>query len=247
MNNFDDLDLEAMEKTLESSVTNNVIQADKMPDRAQKELHQPSESESACTGECTHEETKTVEDGDENKSMTLLDWVQCIMSALVAGVLIFLFIGRAINIEGNSMLPTLHDGDEVVISNLFYTPRQGDVVVLRTKTYSNCPIVKRIIATEGQTVDIDFDNGIVYVDNVPLTEPYVAAAVSDREDFTGPVTIPENCVFVLGDNRNHSTDSRYANIGPVDTRCILGRVLFILIPAEEASGERNWSRFGSIN
>ena len=156
------------------------------------------------------------------------DWIQCIIFALVFCVLLFVFAVRMVNVVGHSMVPTLEQSDKVVISNLFYHPKQGDVVVLRKQTLMQEPIVKRIIATEGQTVDIDFDDGVVYVDD----EPYVNEPVHDRENFEGKITVPEGCVFVMGDNRNASTDSRDARLGCVDTRYIMGRVYFTLFPVK---------------
>ena len=156
------------------------------------------------------------------------DWIQCIIFALVFCVLLFVFAVRMVNVVGHSMVPTLEQSDKVVISNLFYHPKQGDVVVLRMEE----PIVKRIIATEGQTVDIDFDDGVVYVDGKALDEPYVNEPVHDRENFEGKITVPEGCVFVMGDNRNASTDSRDARLGCVDERYIMGRVYFTLFPVK---------------
>ena len=158
------------------------------------------------------------------------DWIQCIIFALVFCVLLFVFAVRMVNVVGHSMVPTLEQSDKVVISNLFYHPKQGDVVVLRKQTLMEEPIVKRIIATEGQTVDIDFDDGVVYVDGKALDEPYVNEPVHDRENFEGKIT--EGCVFVMGDNRNASTDSRDARLGCVDTRYIMGRVYFTLFPVK---------------
>ena len=155
------------------------------------------------------------------------DWIQCIIFALVFCVLLFVFAVRMVNVVGHSMVPTLEQSDKVVISNLFYHPKQGDVVVLRKQTLMQEPIVKRIIATEGQTVDIDFD-----VDGKALDEPYVNEPVHDRENFEGKITVPEGCVFVMGDNRNASTDSRDARLGCVDTRYIMGRVYFTLFPVK---------------
>ena len=160
------------------------------------------------------------------------DWIQCIIFALVFCVLLFVFAVRMVNVVGHSMVPTLEQSDKVVISNLFYHPKQGDVVVLRKQTLMQEPIVKRIIATEGQTVDIDFDDGVVYVDGKALDEPYVNEPVHDRENFEGKITVPEGCVFVMGDNRNASTDSRDARLGCVDTRHIMGRVYFTLFPVK---------------
>lgn len=160
------------------------------------------------------------------------DWIQCIIFALVFCVLLFVFAVRMVNVVGHSMVPTLEQSDKVVISNLFYHPKQGDVVVLRKQTLMQEPIVKRIIATEGQTVDIDFDDGVVYVDGKALDEPYVNEPVHDRENFEGKITVPEGCVFVMGDNRNASTDSRDARLGCVDTHYIMGRVYFTLFPVK---------------
>lgn len=167
-----------------------------------------------------------------NTRAEVYDWIQCIIFALVFCVLLFVFAVRMVNVVGHSMVPTLEQSDKVVISNLFYHPKQGDVVVLRKQTLMQEPIVKRIIATEGQTVDIDFDDGVVYVDGKALDEPYVNEPVHDRENFEGKITVPEGCVFVMGDNRNASTDSRDARLGCVDTRYIMGRVYFTLFPVK---------------
>lgn len=161
------------------------------------------------------------------------DWIQCIIFALVFCVLLFVFAVRMVNVVGNSMVPTLEQSDKVVISNLFYHPKQGDVVVLRKQTLMQEPIVKRIIATEGQTVDIDFDDGVVYVDGKALDEPYVNEPVHDRENFEGKITVPEGCVFVMGDNRNASTDSRDSRLGMVDERYILGHVQSVVFPISD--------------
>ncbi len=182
--------------------------------------------------------------------MEIFDWFQCIIGALVAGILIFMFGIRVVNVKGRSMFPTLHDADMILTTNLFYTPKAGDVVVLQTDTYGPDPLVKRVIATGGQTVDIDFERGIVYVDGVALDEPYIAERTTVREDFTGPVEVPEGCIFLMGDNRNHSTDSRQANIGMVDKRCVIGKVLLIVFPSnlDEYGNKtsRDLSRIGSI-
>lgn len=180
--------------------------------------------------------------------MELYDWVQCIVTALVAGVLVFLFIGRVIGVIGPSMMQTLQQGDRIITSNLFYTPKAGDIVVVKKASFGDEPIVKRVIATGGQTVDIDFEAGVVYVDGTALDEPYTNTPTTLQEDFDGPVTVPEGCLFLMGDNRNSSTDSRSASIGMVDRRCVIGKVLFVLIPGTGLTGTdaRDWSRFGSV-
>lgn len=177
------------------------------------------------------------EEQEENRGSIAFDWLQCVVAALVACVLIFVFVGRTVGVVGPSMEQTLIEGDRLIISRLFYTPKYGDIVVLRKDAFKDDPIIKRVIATEGQTVDIDFDAGIVKVDGVALDEPYTNTLTNVREDFKEPVTVPEGCVFVMGDNRNHSTDSRTEVIGCVDTRYILGKALFRLMPL---------NKFGSI-
>lgn len=163
----------------------------------------------------------------------IYDWLRCIVTAIVACVIIFVFFARIVGVVGSSMVPTLHEGDRIITSNLFYTPKQGDIVVLRKQSFDERAIVKRVIATEGQTVDIDFEAGIVYVDGEALTEDYVNAPIHDRIHFEGEVTVPEGCVFVLGDNRNASSDSRHAKLGCVDERYILGKAYLILLPFKD--------------
>ncbi len=184
------------------------------------------------------EEVKAAaETAEQSKSGELFDWLQCIVFALIACILVFLFLGRTVGVIGGSMENTLHEGERLVISKLFYTPEYGDIVVLRQESFRNEPIVKRVIATEGQTVDIDFENCLVIVDGVPLDEPYTKDYGNymyyDQQDFDGEITVPEGCVFVMGDNRNGSTDSRTDSIGCVDARKILGRVIFRIAPLDK--------------
>lgn len=166
------------------------------------------------------------------------DWLESIVTAIVACILIFLFVARIVNVDGTSMVPTLHDRDKVVISRIYFHPKQGDIVVLTKRSFSDISIVKRIIAVAGQTVDIDFERGEVYVDGVKLNEPYIAELTTRQLDLTFPLTVPEGCVFCMGDNRNRSTDSRSSRVGMIDTRCILGRVLWRVWP---------FGDFGAVN
>jgi len=183
----------------------------------------------------------------ERVRMELYDWLQCIVTAIICGVLIFIFLGRTIGVDGRSMLQTLHHSDRVIISNLLYTPDNGDIIVFHSPSEQfEFPLVKRVIAKAHQTVDIDFENGEVNVDGVILREPYISALTTARHDFKGPVTVPAGFVFVLGDNRNSSTDSRDDVVGLVDTRYILGKVLFVLIPGADEYGNRDWDRFGLV-
>jgi len=190
--------------------------------------------------------TETTEDDKAARvKMELYDWLQCIVTAIICGVLIFVFFGRTIGVDGRSMLQTLKHNDRVVISNIFYTPKNGDIVVFQSPADQfEHPLVKRVIATANQTIDINFDNGNVFVDGVLLNEPYINTPTTSMHDFREPITIPRGFVFVMGDNRNSSTDSRDNVVGLVDTRYILGKVLFILIPGVEDDGNRDWNRFG---
>jgi len=178
--------------------------------------------------------------------MEIYDWIQCVMAALLFVILLFVFIGRVIGVQGTSMVGTLYNGDKVVMSNLFYTPKYKDIIVLKTDYFADIPLVKRVIATEGQTVDIDFEAGEVYVDGQLLVEDYLDVKTTLMEDFHEPITIPDGFVFVMGDNRNASTDSRSDKVGLIDTREILGKVYWVIFPGADDAGNRNWKRIGSV-
>ena len=177
-----------------------------------------------------NEKTKPKEKAEFSIRRDIYDWMQCIVMAIIVCVLLFSFFARVVDVIGESMLPTLEPGDRIIVSNLFYDPQPGDIIVFRKDEYRPQPLVKRVIAVEGQTVDIDFSTGTVYVDGEALDEPYTAEPTTEELDFVGPVTVDEGCVFVMGDNRNHSTDSRYETIGMVDERCIMGKVYFTIYP-----------------
>lgn len=173
------------------------------------------------------------------------EWMQSILTALVVCVLVFVFAVRMVNVDGDSMYPTLENGDRVLISNLFYTPQQGDIVVLRKDTFMYEPIVKRVIAVEGQTIEFDFDKGTVTVDGVLLDEPYINEPTYRQITCPTTVTVPEGCVFVMGDNRNNSTDSRLyeptgSEIGCVDVRLIQGRVYTTIFPLKNFGWEARY-------
>ena len=154
-----------------------------------------------------------------------LEWLEAIVLAVVAVALIFTFGVRMIRVDGESMLPTLQDGQRLMITSYPYTPQRGDIVVIDAYTAYGDPLVKRVIGIEGDTIDIDFQNGIVYLNGEALEEPYTAEPTYLQESVTFPVTVPEGCLFVMWDNRNHSTDSRDDRVGFVDERDVLGRLL----------------------
>ncbi len=165
---------------------------------------------------------------------SLYDWIQSLLFALILCIFLFIFAFKIIDVNGSSMVPTLRNGDKLLVSNLFYTPEAGDVVVFKTDSYDpDKALVKRVIATEGQEVSIDFDNGIIYIDGIPIEEYYINETTTTKLDFIGPKTVPEGCLFVLGDNRNASTDSRKKEIGMVDTRMLLGKAYYVLFPLSD--------------
>ncbi len=174
--------------------------------------------------------------------------------------ILFVFAIRLVGVDGDSMYPTLHHADYLcLLSNVFYRDIEpGDVVVITAEEgeFAGEPIVKRVIATGGQTVDIDFDEGIVYVDGEALEEPYINEPTYLSYNDMGmqyPLKIEEGSIFVMGDNRNHSADSRYAPLGQVDEREVLGKVLCILFPGHGSRNdypdcrERDFSRIGGVS
>jgi signal peptidase I len=181
----------------------------------------------------------------------LYEWVQTLVCVVLTMVILFTFVVRVVVVDGESMRETLQDRDILLVlsGKLCADYEAGDIVVLSKETFENGdPIVKRVIATAGQTVDIDFDAGIVFVDGEALEEDYIREPTWTPEGLEFPVTIPENHVFVLGDNRNRSSDSRHSDLGPIDTRMMIGKAVFLALPGETAElGEREWSRIGLID
>ena len=178
------------------------------------------------------------------------EWVQALVCSVLAVVVVFTFAVRLIGVDGHSMVPTLQDGDRLlVLTSLLYDDYQyGDIVVLRKESFLEEPIVKRVIAREGQTVDIDFVTGSVTVDGVLLHEDYINELTFTEEGTEFPLTVPEGSIFVMGDNRNHSNDSRDSRLGTVDTRYVIGKAVFLAFPgADSVTGERAWSRIGLMD
>ena len=173
-----------------------------------------------------------------NEGGSLYYWLQALVVALVVLILVFTFLGRIVSVIGHSMDNTLNNGEILLLQSVGYTPRQGDIIVLNKYTapvLGGQAIVKRCIAVGGQTVHIDYDAGTVSVDGEILDEPYIKEAMQDPSIINSnmnitDVTVPEGSIFVMGDNRNNSTDSRHAQVGVVDERFVLGRALVVLLP-----------------
>ena len=168
-------------------------------------------------------------------------------------MIVFLFLFRVVIVSGSSMYSTLWNGDLLLVTGsvLYSDPEPGDIVVAsKDSFYFGEPIIKRVIATEGQTVDIDFETGIVYVDGVALQEPYTYTPTNVQEGIEFPITIAEGCIFAMGDNRNGSRDSRDPSIGMIDTREVLGKALFLLFPGsgeKKNAAPRDFHRIGALN
>lgn len=183
----------------------------------------------------------------KNKSkflLSLYEWIETFLVALCCVVLLFTFVVKFVTVSGSSMEQTLHNGDRLLITDMFYTPKNGDIVVVDVSgnlnlerdhgISSGSPYIKRVIATEGQVIDIDPETWTVTVDGEAIDEPYVYHCNSAPmyTDLSGkisyPFTVSEGCVFVMGDNRNGSTDSRFIDEIPVEY--ILGHVILRVAP-----------------
>ncbi len=175
-----------------------------------------------------------MEQQNTEKNVSLIDeicdWIHTILFALFVILIIFTFVCKQVRVDGISMMNTLVNDDRLLVSNWFYSPEVGDIVVVRSEGLQK-DIVKRIVATPGQKVDIDFNQGIVYVDDVAIDEPYIAEPTYlDEYGHDYPVIVPEDSYFVLGDNRNHSTDSRDSRVGFVPREDIVGKTIFRIYP-----------------
>ena len=189
-------------------------------------------------------------EGESGKAKRYLVWLSEIALTLLVVLVLNTVVLRLVLVEGNSMYPSLHHRDFLIVQRLGYRPEQGDIVVIKTEEDSPLggeQIVKRVIATEGQTVDIDFDSGIVYVDGTALEEPYLNQKTNNDEGTVFPLTVEENCIFVLGDNRAVSLDSRSPQIGQIDRREVLGKALYLLIPGtHRGQYPPDYGRIGTV-
>lgn len=188
------------------------------------------------------EEVQAQQDTQKSKR-EIMEWFSTLVTSILVVVLLFTFCFRMVGISGTSMENTFHNGDRIIIRSAFYTPKAGDVVVI-SRDYikeedgtSPEPIIKRIIATEGQEVRLDFDNNKVFVDGVALEEPYIKGVLTEgRIPIQNPHVVEEGCVFVLGDHRTVSKDSRTAEVGDVDARYILGKAMVQIFPLNDIKG-----------
>ena len=168
------------------------------------------------------------------RNLNLLEWYDALVFALAVLVAFFIFFARVVAVDGSSMAPTLTNGDRLIVQSIGYKPSAGDIVVIDSYINYGKPLVKRVIAVGGDTVDIDPAAGVVLVNGQPLSEPYVAERTTEMGDMAFPVTVPAGSVFVMGDNRQHSTDSRFVSVGFIDERDLLGRAVLRVFPLDKA-------------
>ena len=168
---------------------------------------------------------------------SLYDWIEIFAISVAVVFVLFSFVARIAVVDGGSMLPTLTNGDKVIVKQLFYTPKQGDIIVCQSEKYGlDKPLVKRVIATEGQTVTLDRENWKVYVDGVELDESYVffeTGLMMGWEYNTDTITVAKGHIFVMGDHRNDSLDSRSSAVGQIDVRYVIGQVVFRFLPFKD--------------
>ena len=181
---------------------------------------------------------------------SILTYLHDLVYLLVVVLILFLLCFRVVVVSGPSMKDTLQNGDYLLLlGNIFFSDyEQGDIIVAAKDSFRDGePIVKRVIATEGQTVDIDFVTGVVYVDGVPLQEPYTRTPTNLYEGMDFPMVVEENHIFVMGDNRNDSKDSRSPEIGQIDLREVLGKAIFLIFPGMDEYEQREYDRIGVID
>ena len=237
---FFDKKLPVLEQVIDSedSISTGVMQGEEEVVETESLFADLKLEEKAPTVSSTEEEILTDKDlqSEENsgKKKTLLmvyDLVSVVMSSFIIIAIVFAFMFRLVGVDGKSMTDTLQHGDWLLTYNKSEYV-QGDIVVITQETYFQNPLIKRVIAVGGQTVDIDYETATVYVDGVALDEPYVREdyLVEKLEYRDFPYTVPEGHLFCMGDNRNGSSDSRSSLVGPIDEREILGKAFVRILP-----------------
>lgn len=179
------------------------------------------------------EQQEQIDDKKKNIKKEIMDWIVSIVLAIVIALGVRTYIFTLVKVDGESMVPTLSDGDVLYTNRFFYEPKNGDIIVFRPANSPKTPYIKRVIATEGQTISIDESTGTVTVDGEVLDEPYINEVMLSGGNTQYPLTIPEGYVFAMGDNRNHSFDSRSTTVGVVSEESIIGHSLFRILPLSD--------------
>lgn len=181
-----------------------------------------------------------MENSKNSRSRDQIEWFESIVFALTVLVLVFTFVVRVAAVNGISMENTLQPGDRLLLQSVGYRPQRGDVVVTDDLIVYGKPLVKRVIALGGDVVDIDFQTGAVTVNGVTLEEPYIRELTLLDEGQTFPLTVPQGKLFLMGDNRCQSKDSRSPEIGCIDERDILGKAILRIFPLQKIGVIQSW-------
>jgi signal peptidase I len=161
----------------------------------------------------------------------LFYWVQALVFALIVLIVINIFVGHISGVVGDSMNNTLVNGEKVLVQIAGYNePKRGDIVVIYSEAFPDELLIKRVIGVEGDVIDFDMQSGQLIINGKTVYEPYIAEYMVVFGSLDYPYTVPEGCVFVMGDNRNHSTDSRSAAIGAIPAEQIIGKAFFRIWP-----------------
>lgn len=238
---FSDVDLALdISPDLYKDDDNGKSRAGKLTEDFQREFRAVFEEEPEDIPEDNTDKKKFFVMNPDGAVTGVFDWIRCVLFAVAIVVVCLTFVFRLVEVDGKSMMDTLENQDKVIVTNLFYTPHNNDIVVIAHATNYNKPIIKRVIATEGQTVKLDYDHNKIYVDGVELNEPYIKGTTFSgngrQEDLymphddDGNFVIPEGKMFVMGDNREVSLDSRSATIGMIDVHDVIGKAQFVVFP-----------------
>ena len=169
---------------------------------------------------------------NEGAAANFYDWIRSVLFAIVIVIFCLNFFFRLVDVKGSSMENTLQNSDKVIVTNFCYTPQNGDIVVISHGEEYTEPIIKRVIAIEGQSIKLDYENDQIIVDGVVLNEPYLDVSTFSgiMADYDIPEVVPEGKVFVMGDNRPVSMDSRSSKIGLIDVENVIGKAQFVVFP-----------------
>ena len=199
----------------------------------QEEFKAVFENDGADNGSNTKKKRKFQIASPDGFSTGLFDWIKCVIFAIVIVVFCLTFCFRLVEVDGTSMMDTLTHHDKVIVTDMFYTPHNNDIIVISHGSNYNQPIIKRVIAVAGQAIKLDYDNNKIYVDGIELKEDYI----KDGETFGQaegdnpiPAVVPEGKIFVMGDHRHVSLDSRSSKIGLIDVKDVIGKAQLVVFP-----------------